>query len=82
MMLANLLGVLVAAQPVIASHFDWPASRDIQSQLAVLPWIEVRGILWPQSQTVHVLDVTTGSKTTYALSHAELQSGGGLALSF
>ena len=48
----------------------------------VVPWVEVRGYLWPQSQTIYVMDGSTGSKQTHALPHAELQLGGGIALAF
>lgn len=48
----------------------------------VVPWVELRAFLWPQTQTIYVLDATTGNKTTHALPHAELQLGVGLALAF
>ena len=59
----------------LGGRAEWPWGR-------VVPWVEVRGFLWPQSQTIYVLDATTGSKATHALPHAELQLGGGIALAF
>ena len=59
----------------LGARAEWPGGR-------VVPWIEVRGFLWPQSQTIYVLDPTTKNKTTHALPHAELQLGGGGALVF
>jgi len=54
---------------------EWPRGR-------VVPWVELRGFLWPQSQNIYVLDATTGLKTSHAMPHAELQLGGGIALAF
>jgi hypothetical protein len=48
----------------------------------VVPWLEVRGFVWPESQTIYVLDAGTGAKTSHDLPHAELQLGGGVALAF
>ena len=59
----------------LGGRAEWPFGR-------VVPWVEVRGFLWPQSQSIYVLDATTGNKTTHALPHAELQLGGGIALAF
>jgi len=59
----------------LGGRAEWPRGR-------VAPWVEVRGFVWPQSQTIYVLNATTGNKTTHALPHAELQLGGGLALAF
>ena len=59
----------------LGGRTEWPRGR-------VAPWVEVRGFLWPQSQTIYVLDATTGTKATHALPHAELQLGGGIALTF
>ena len=64
-----------AVGATLGARMGWPWGR-------VVPWIEMRGFLWPQSQTIYVLDATTGNKTTHALSHAELQLGVGLALAF
>jgi hypothetical protein len=46
------------------------------------PWIEARGVFWPQSQTMYVLDPDTNIKTSRELPHAELQLAVGFALSF
>jgi hypothetical protein len=59
----------------LGGRAEWPWG-------SVVPWVEVRGFLWPQSQTIYVLDATTGSKATHALPHAELQLGGGITLAF
>jgi len=59
----------------LGGRTEWPRGW-------VVPWVEVRGFLWPQSQTIYVLDATTGTKATHALPHAELQLGGGFALAF
>jgi hypothetical protein len=59
----------------LGGRAEWPWGR-------VAPWIEVRGYLWPQAQTIYVLDATTGRKTSHVLPHAELQLGGGIALTF
>jgi len=62
----------IAVNAIVFPHFG----------LIVYTWVEVRGILRPQSQTIYVLDATTGTKTTQTLPHAELQSGGSTSLSF
>jgi len=59
----------------LGARLEWPWGR-------VVPWVEVRGFLWPQSQTIYVQDPTTETKTSHALPHAELQLGGGIALAF
>jgi hypothetical protein len=59
----------------LGGRAEWPWGR-------VVPWIEIRGFLWPQSQTISVLDATTGMKTSHDLPHEELQLGGGIALAF
>jgi hypothetical protein len=59
----------------LGGRLEWPWGR-------VFPWVEVRGFLWPQSQTIYVLDATTRNRTTHALPQAELQLGGGIALAF
>jgi hypothetical protein len=64
-----------AVGATLGARMGWPWGR-------VVPWIEMRGFLWPQSQTIYVLDATTGSKKTHVLPHAELQLGGGIALAF
>ena len=59
----------------MAVRTEWPWGP-------VVPWVEARGYLWPKTQTLYVLDATTGMKTMHALPHAELQLGGGIALAF
>lgn len=59
----------------LGGRAEWPWGR-------VVPWVELRGFLWPQSQTIYALDATTGTKATHALPHAELQLGGGIAWAF
>ena len=46
-----------------------------------LPWLELRGIGWPQSQQIYVQDSTTGVQTTRPMPHGELQMGAGVAFS-
>jgi hypothetical protein len=46
-----------------------------------LPWLELRGMLWPQSQRITVLDSATGTETSRPIPRAELQLGAGVALS-
>lgn len=65
----NTIGMTVGARA------EWPWGR-------LAPWIEARGLLWPQSQSVYVLDASTGQRTSHALPRAELQLGGGIALAF
>jgi hypothetical protein len=48
----------------------------------LVPWLEVRGCWWPESQSIFVVDATTGDRTSHPLPHAELQLGGGVALEF
>ncbi|HEY5281182.1 MAG TPA: hypothetical protein VIM14_00190 [Polyangia bacterium] len=64
-----------AVGATLGARMAWPWKR-------VVPCIEIRGFLWPQSQTIYVLDATTGSRKTHALPQAELQLGGGIALAF
>jgi hypothetical protein len=47
----------------------------------VQPWLEVRGIAWPQSQEMDVTDAATGEQSSRPLSHVELQLGAGIAFS-
>jgi hypothetical protein len=47
----------------------------------VLPWLELRGIWWPLSQRIYVLDEATGDQTSRALPHAEVQLAVGIAFS-
>jgi hypothetical protein len=64
-----------AVGATLGTRAEWPWGP-------VAPWIEVRGFLWPESQTIYVLDGTTRMKTSHALPHAELQLGGGISLAF
>jgi hypothetical protein len=45
------------------------------------PWIELRGIGWPLSQRIYVLDGVTGAQTSHALPHVEVQLCAGFAFS-
>jgi hypothetical protein len=45
----------------------------------VQPWLELRGIAWPQSQEMTVTDSATGARSSQPLPHAELQLGAGVA---
>jgi hypothetical protein len=45
------------------------------------PWLELRGIAWPQSQQMNVTDSATGLQSSRPLPHAELQLGAGVAIS-
>ena len=45
------------------------------------PWLELRGIEWPQSQRIFVTDSATGARRDRALPHGELQLGAGIAFS-
>jgi hypothetical protein len=56
----NTIGMTVGARA------EWPWGR-------LAPWIEMRGLLWPQAQSIY---------TSHALPRAELQLGGGIALAF
>jgi hypothetical protein len=44
------------------------------------PWLEVRGVAWPQSQRILVTDSATGTHSERALPHGELQLGAGISL--
>ena len=46
-----------------------------------LPWLELRGLWWPQSQRIYVTDSATNLQTSHAMTHAELQLGVGVAFS-
>jgi hypothetical protein len=48
---------------------------------SMLPWLELRGILWPQSQRIYVIESAVNTQTTYAMPCAELQLGVGVAFS-
>jgi hypothetical protein len=45
------------------------------------PWLEVRGVAWPQSQRIFVTDSATGTRSQRSLPHGELQLGGGISVS-
>jgi hypothetical protein len=45
------------------------------------PWIGLRGLLWPQSQRMYVLDPSTDTETSRSMPHWELQLGAGVASS-
>ena len=45
------------------------------------PWLGLRGILWPQSQRIYILQPSTNIETSRSLPHWELQLGAGIALS-
>ena len=47
----------------------------------VRPWLELRGIAWPQTQQMSVTNSATGSQSSRSLPHAELQLGAGVAFS-
>jgi hypothetical protein len=59
----------------VGTRAEWPWGR-------LAPWIEMRGLLWPQAQSIYVLDVSTGQRTSHAVPRAELQLGAGIALVF
>jgi hypothetical protein len=42
-------------------------------------WVEARGVAWPQSQRIVVVDASTSARTAHDLPHAELQGGAGLS---
>lgn len=65
----NTIGMAVGARA------EWPWGR-------LAPWIEMRGLLWPQAQSIYVLDANTGQRTSHPLPRTELQLGGGIALGF
>jgi hypothetical protein len=46
-----------------------------------LPWLELRGLLWPQSQRIYITDSATDLQTTRPMPHWELQLGAGIAFS-
>ncbi len=57
------------------ARWAWPEGR-------VSPWIELRGVGWPQRQRMSVTDVSTGIRSERSLPWGELQLGAGLAVSF
>jgi hypothetical protein len=47
----------------------------------VEPWLELRGVAWPETQQMYVTDAATGLRANRPLPNAELQVGAGIALS-
>jgi len=47
-----------------------------------LPWLELRGIWWPQSQRIYISNPSTTVRTVRSIPHGELQVGGGVAFNF
>jgi hypothetical protein len=45
------------------------------------PWLELRGVAWPQSQRIFVTDSATGTRSQHSLPHGELQLGAGISVS-
>ena len=45
------------------------------------PWLEMRGVAWPQSQRIFVTDSATGARSQHSLPHGELQLGAGISFS-
>jgi hypothetical protein len=45
------------------------------------PWLELRGVAWPQSQQIFVTDSATGTRSQRSLPHVELQLGAGVSVS-
>jgi hypothetical protein len=45
------------------------------------PWLELRGVAWPQSQRIFVTDSATGTRSQRSLPHGELQLGAGISVS-
>ena len=46
------------------------------------PWLELRGVGWPQSQRIVVADSARGTQSDWTLPHWELQCGAGISVSF
>ena len=44
-----------------------------------LPWLELRGQWWPQTQRIYVTDSASDLQTSRAMPHLELQLGAGIA---
>ena len=53
------------------ARLSWPLGR-------VAPWLELRGVGWPQSQRIFVTDSATGTRSERGLPHGELQLGAGI----
>jgi hypothetical protein len=47
----------------------------------VQPWLELRGLAWPETQQMVVSDASTGLRSNRPLPHAEFQLGAGVAFS-
>ena len=45
------------------------------------PWLEMRGVAWPQSQRIVVTDSATGTRSQRSLPHVEMQLGAGISCS-
>jgi hypothetical protein len=45
------------------------------------PWLEMRGVAWPQSQRIFVTDSATGTRSERSLPRVELQLGAGISVS-
>jgi hypothetical protein len=46
---------------------------------SALPWLELRGMWWPLSQRIYVVDETTGTQMSRPLPHGEVQLAAGVA---
>jgi hypothetical protein len=44
------------------------------------PWLELRGVGWPQSQRIVITDAALGTPSDWALPHGELQLGAGISV--
>ena len=44
------------------------------------PWLELRGVGWPQSQRIVITDSALGTRSDSALPHGELQLGAGVSV--
>ena len=63
-----------AAGATMGARVGWPVGR-------LQPWIGLRGLMWPQSQRLYVLDLSTDIQTSRAMPHWEFQLGAGVAFS-
>jgi hypothetical protein len=57
------------------ARLSWPLGR-------LAPWLELRGVGWPQSQRIVISNSASGTQSDWTLPHAELQCGAGIAVSF
>jgi hypothetical protein len=46
-----------------------------------VPWLELRGVGWPQSQRIVITNSALGTRIDWALPHGELQLGAGISVS-